>query len=634
MLISGILSIFQVLFLPGFLLLFFLNMHRGIIRCLLLSCALSMIINFFIVYFLTLLHLYTSFSVYLLVAIEISILFLFRHLHLEKYECFPADEYAFSGLTIKEYFKNITIVHVIIFSLATLIIAQFVLIFCSNAEIVFYYRDALLNFNRWAISWYQGHLPTQTWDYPQLLSTNWSLTYQFIFGSTVQMFASALTAIIPLFTLFVLVDLGLRKKHIAYFIGIIFLASFLLEGNASIIEADILCGFYTLISFYLLIQAKSHSDLKMAKRLFYLGAVTAAGAALTKQGGLFIAILYPFLGYLLVLKKKHLFRKPGFAVLKCVFIILVLLLPWYLYMITQIILGNEQLSYASMLTESLEHSYLARISFAMTVVWVSHYGKIFSWIIVPLAVIFGIFANKTYGKIFIWFVLPYFIIWVFFFSYDSRNLSVVSPLIAIMMGYGIYSLLTLSETLLRLRDKISKACAHLIITFVVLIILLGYYNDYYNASFLIKKQTQQKMLISYPALNQFVYTYFKQRGYNATILTNLLYTDSLPVINKMFIHNDFISMQSYYDQLHQLKPGYLIVDRVVLGEALAVKRHISMSRVNSDAFLEKLNVNLYIKNKILLPLQGHYKILFEQPGYIFVKINAKNRGFIDIKHED
>lgn len=623
MLISGILSIIQVLFLPGFLLLFFLNMHRGIIRCLLLSCALSMIINFFIVYFLTVLHLYNYYSVYMLLMLELATLFLCRNMHEEKYEFFPKSEYAFSHATLKKCFSQVTIIHVLIFALAAFTLMTFVWFFVSFSSQAFVYRDAVLNFNRWAISWYHNLLPTNTWDYPQLLSANWSLTYQFIFTDTVQLFAKSLTAMIPLFTLLIVIDLGLRFKKLAFFIAIIVVGYILRNGHVTLIEADMLSGFYGLLSFYLLVLAKYNADINIVKRLVYFGAVTASGAALSKQSGLFIAILYPLFVYLLVMRDRQNFKISKKIIIHCITLIWLLLLPWYLYNVIQLVLGKDQTSYSTMLSPLLEKNFSDRISFVLSFFVKKQFGFIFGYIVVPMMFIVGLFSNCTVRQVGLFFVLPYFVIWILFFSYDLRNLNAIYPLIGIIVSFGIVELIIWGEKVLFFKKKFSQPKVHFILFLCALIVFVGYYNRKYNLQYLVKQQLLQRMMIFEPTLNSYLYHYFKQYDYHKIVLTNLVYAEFLPNINKMFVQVDFTSKSQYLEKLKSVKPDYLLIDKSDIGMRIAAKKHLNATKLIMFNQFKKLNMDQYVQKNVLQPYKNHYKIIYHQPFFVLVKLNVK-----------
>ncbi len=624
MLISGLLSIIQVIFLPGFLLLFFLNMHKGVIRCILLSCALSLVINFYLVYLLTLLHVYNPYSVYMIVIIELAVLFLFRNLHHQKYEWFPSNEYTLPKLSVADVLQKMTAIHFIIFTFVIVSIVFYLSLFYYNASSSFVFRDAVISFNRWAVSWYHGLLPTKTWDYPQLLSANWSLTYQFISTDIVQLFANAITGLFPLFVMLALLDLGLRKKHLAYFIAIIFTGYLFNQSNMTLQDANYLIAFFTTTSFYLLILAKDRADLSEAKKLIYLGAVTSAGAALTKQSGILIAVLYPLFVYLIVLKDKKIFRKTAPAIITCCFILLLLTLPWYAYKYTQIALGKEQFAYSSMLTHVLYGTYFQRMMFAFRYLINPLYGKIFGWYLVPLFLVFGVFANKTFRRIFFIFILPYFLIWLFCFSYDPRNLDTIFPLLAIVMGYGAVLLISIGEKLLWHNLKVSRAASDIIIVVLCLIFVIVYYNQKYNAKYLMMQQTKQKMRLGYRDLNASLYGYFSKVNFKGSILTNLLYARYLPVLKNQFVFNRFLQMSSYKKSLNKIKPQYLVIDKVYLAQSLAVQNGKNQVFIHNVQSIKYWNVDQYIKINLLSSFGGHYKIIFNKPKYMFIKFNAKN----------
>ncbi len=629
MLISGILSIIQVLFLPGFLLLFFLNMHKGIIRCILLSCALSLVINFYLVCLLTLLHVYNPFSVYMIVIIELAVLFLFRNLHHQKYEWFPASEYHYpsdAGLL-----RNITIVHIVVLFFVIQTVMHFIGLFYASSTHALIYRDAALSFNRWAVSWYHGLLPAKTWDYPQLLSANWSLTYQFIINDVVQLFASSLTALFSLFIFAVLLDLGVRTKRLAYFIAVIIVGYLFLHSNGSFQDANWLVTFFTLISFYLLILASLKTNASEIKRLIYLGAITSAGAALTKQSGLFIAFLYPAFVYLFVLKNKKVFRKMSFGILICYLVIVALILPWYLYNWIQIFLGYEHSAFSSLLSHQLNNDFSQRILFAFRSVYTPNYGKIFGWIIIPVALFFGMITSKVYRQILLIFILPYFVIWVLFFGYDPRNLDVIIPLVAITMGYGIDFLIVSVAEFARRKFHLERAWAYILIIGLGLIFIVCYYNQKYDATYLFKQQTSQQMKMSDPVFNKVLYGHFYAVRDRDRVLTNLLYADLLPGIKQMFVYNDLVHLNVYYKKLNEVNPQYLVIDKFMIVQRQAVQQNKNEAALGGVQSIRKFQVDQFIYSKLLAKLNGYYKIVFNAERYMIVRLDHKRLRHKKIK---
>src|SRR5690606_4925023 len=53
-------------------------------------------------------------------------------------------------------------------------------IWVSNFGTVFQNWDAWASWDRWAVKWAENRFPGDTWEYPQLIPTSYSLTYKFI----------------------------------------------------------------------------------------------------------------------------------------------------------------------------------------------------------------------------------------------------------------------------------------------------------------------------------------------------------------------------------------------------------------------------------------------------------------------
>ena len=66
--------------------------------------------------------------------------------------------------------------------------------------------------------------------------------------------------------------------------------------------ADVPLAFFAFAAVYALLLARHAEGAEMRRRYVMVGAVLAAGAALTKQTGLYIVLVYPLLAWLLVLR--------------------------------------------------------------------------------------------------------------------------------------------------------------------------------------------------------------------------------------------------------------------------------------------------------------------------------------------
>ncbi len=217
----GLMSIVQVAFLPGYLALRAARLAVGpVSRTLVLSFALSLVINHFLVVGLVLAGWYRPGVVYAVFALEAAL------------AAWSAREWA--AASVGETAMRLAIWarrsarsarreplgRRLAFAAAALLIAAFGLHALAHAGDIFQQWDAVVSWNRWAIDWAANGLPRRTAEYPQLLPANLSLTYVFIQDSTIWFFAKGLMPLFCLFLLLAMFDLGRRTKQTEYLWGV------------------------------------------------------------------------------------------------------------------------------------------------------------------------------------------------------------------------------------------------------------------------------------------------------------------------------------------------------------------------------------------------------------------------------
>lgn len=311
MVILGFLSLIQIAFLPGSLIIKVFKIKGSYIQKILLSFSLSLIINFQIVYLLTLIGLYTRPVIFFIFICEIILFFIFyKKLIFKKHGqkinlCLPY-------FTQKKDVDNIIllIIKFIILLLSIYYFIDLIIILLNKNPGIFVIGDTFLSWNRWAIDWYKGDLPHLTYNYPQLLPANYSLTYKFLGTQEIQFFNKFLSSFFPIGIFLIFIDMSIRFRSIIYlsaiistniFIKKIYTITYLAEGMA-----DIPIAFFSLLVFYILLQSFLKKEYSLQN--FYLSIILLSTAILTKQTGLYliflILIMCPVL--LIKIKKKYL----------------------------------------------------------------------------------------------------------------------------------------------------------------------------------------------------------------------------------------------------------------------------------------------------------------------------------------
>ena len=159
---------------------------------------------------------------------------------------------------------------------------------------IFQQWDAVVSWNRWAIDWAANRLPSGTGLYPQLLPANVSLTYVFMQTSDVWIFAKAFQFLFCLMLLLAMLDAARATGNFGFVPGVLItygllvaVLRFRMIGSG---YADMPLAFFSFAAVYALLLANHAEGAQMRRRYLMVGAVLAAGAALTKQTGLYIAL--------------------------------------------------------------------------------------------------------------------------------------------------------------------------------------------------------------------------------------------------------------------------------------------------------------------------------------------------------
>ena len=463
----GALSVVQMVFLPGFLILAFFRMTDGFLRTWILSFALSLLVNHVLVTILVLLGVYQRTSLSWLIALEIG-LFL--------YWLWPRLDAPLGGGQGGDWTRFRKWVHEslqtgmveaglrgLFFLGAVIAIACFFWKFVELVGTGLTSWDAIVSYNRWAMDWSNNRLPIHTWHYPQLLPSTWSLNYVLMGDHNLTYFVNGVMALFPLSILLVGVDLALRTRRSGYLIGVA-LTAYLLEkvnagGLCSPGQIDIPVAFMSLCPLYLLLTVRGAENWRVSQKGLMLGAVLAAASALTKQAGLFMCLTYPLLAYLLVFRPSKTapqIKRVQTLIFACAAMV-ILTLPWYAYKEIQIHGGGDS-SEITILTgfgsDSIhgDRDLMARYAAGVELLKNRLSGGLPS--LVLLAVVLASLLDRTWRWILLIVVLPYFTLWALFWSYDIRNISLCLPFAGIAAGIGIDSLASVRQRLLASSEKI------------------------------------------------------------------------------------------------------------------------------------------------------------------------------------
>lgn len=565
MAVLGILSIIQMIILPGLIISKLIKFGFGGIPRVVAIFGISLLSNFLLVVLLTLCHLFHQISILVIIILEIaSCLWLFRKSLLVPFEdlfhrfeqwiktidCSLSDKFNSSFIRIIKYFVFFVL---LIFAITDIV--WVVQRFTNNLGTVFQTWDAVVSWNRWAVEWSQGIFPTATSYYPQLIPANWSISYVLMNGLALQSFPKAIMPLFSLLILLMLFDLGLKTKSFGFFIGVIvtrliikkFTGEFIADGYV-----DLPMAFFSFASVYLLLCARLKADKKVYDLgLIIASIILAAGAALTKQAGIFIFVLLPLLGYLILFRQiPEMFTKQKIRILLVVYLLAILIaVSWYLAKWLQIHVGMDSSNIAYVTNDIYQGAgYLERALDAFTLL-----GKYKYLLLALVPAVFII--KKPYRWLGYIVAIPFSIIWILFFSYEVRNLALIFPIWGLIIGLFVQQLFDYAVRFLNYM-KIQKIP---VITLVIVLLLgLGFIGIKYPLQTLIHNQQEQQWQLFNPELNTQIRQLVEETGSDIKILTNYP-VDYLPGLSGSQVSYWYDNLPDYLSAVMNPELDYLLI---------------------------------------------------------------------------
>ena len=305
--------------------------------------------------------------------------------------------------------------------------------------------DDVASWNRWAMDWFRGGFPEHTWHYPQVVPVAWSLTYAFMGTDLVQSFARGMMPLFALAGVLVVADLARGGSRLTYLAAAWFAGTFLARvNNVTAGLADVPVAFFAALALAECVrEPRGEAAPVAAGRPWHIAALRpalfAAGAALTKQAGVYLALLVPALAA----RRRPAGQRLRAAVAGYALIALVVA-PWYAIKQAEIASGRETSEVGHVLTGA--HGGLAPLERAA-----AGFARLADIAGGPatLATLFVLgllgLRDRLVRPILLAVAIPFTVMWAFGFSYDPRNLSVALVAWAFGCGSGIAWLLERSR---------------------------------------------------------------------------------------------------------------------------------------------------------------------------------------------
>ena len=537
----SVIAFLQMAFIPGFIALKYSRIPlESKLQAVIYTFALSVLMNYLLVYLLTVIKIYKPITIYIILLIEILLLMYYR-VRSAKTPGFcvnfkaPFDSF-------RKLSKSTSPLYMVAFLLSMVVIIQLFYIFISQLEAPFRLGDAVKGWNRFALDWFENRLPVNSWLYPQLIPANWSLAYSIMRNPGIQAVARSIMPLFSIFTTFLFLDLGLRKKKAIYLWALIFygIIIFYLYPPVYIVDGlvDIPAAFFAFLSFYVL--HLHHAESPFPIKHAWLSVIFASAAAVTKQAGLYILIIILAWIFRLLYRNRH--SLPRKTIIKTTAVILliitVIVFSWYFYRMVLIAKGAEQ-SGIKAVTQDVHknRAYVERLQFGFDKLIHAGGKKKSAAFYVSLAlilIIFGLFPRDTrYMTLFI--VIPFTLIWGLFYSYGYRNLTLAVPFMAFSMAAGTHWFFrTLFKKWERL-PSLRLSFWHLLGLLIPLLIILNF--TLFKQDKLIDNQLAQQRLIGDVQLNKLLYDYYNKNGFKGKVFSKYPYFRHLPVLRDYWAPN-------------------------------------------------------------------------------------------------
>ncbi len=641
MLLLGLLAVMQNIFLPGFLILHLLKIRtQSIIQKSIYIFALSLFANYALVTILVLSRIYIREVMLCIIIIEIIVLTVL----IVKKQIIISNTFYLN--TLSSFFRNLITQKkfpIKLLILGSIIILLFYFsLFLSNLGTIFYFVDTVNNihWNTWAIDFSNNIFPKQSSHFPQLIPSNWSISYLLIGEPNVHFFPKSFMPLFFFANLLMFFDLAIDKKKHVYLIAlviyglfapIIYNLVFIADGNG-----DLPVSFFAFLSFYAYLKtAKEKFQLK-EYIIVFLFASTAAG---TKLAGFYVFFFMSIVClYYLSLNIKSLSKKEIWILIVSVILILSVNLFWYFIKPEVMAGGLHQ-------PEWLAESYADILKHAFHLLYYNWGLPVLAFFILTFS--FSLFVKES-RYITIFFVIPPLILWMFKYSSDFRNLSFVIPFIAYASAFGLSKILEIlknkkeSGDLLILSDSADKNYTRPARTNILLFIIgmLCYFliiTDYvyqfiYSTySFISKYYFQSNRITYFTDFTFFVHVDYYQKVFSmmflvvasysilhllkinlkylfililfgVTILNFTLLTES-EIIKYQQNEFDIVDARNYYFRVNTILQGAKL-DRHVSTNFKSIcsekiNRNIKFTHIENDRLLNLLGDSTGVKSKII-----------------------------------
>lgn len=579
----GILSILQLILMPGLILAKAFKI-RGFWENLLAVIGLSQMLNYVFVVLAAILKIYTQSTLLVLFGVEVLLVLVFYFPNLkwnlqkvfipEGIATFFRDYIGKIESKIEWKKKVLTFISYFVFVVAIICVARYFFMYVAHPTQVFTKWDAVVSWDKWATQWFQGIIPLQTEHYPQLWTANLSIPYQFIGTTDVKYFSKYFANLIEFGIILVVFILGIKKKDVGYFIGVFFTSWLMISfGSQGSGYADSPVAFWGLLVVACLVIAEDSDD---ERQLLLLGAFFVSAAALTKQAGLWLVLVYPIL---IAFRQSNKQKKSAALIFQSILIMVLLIAPWYLFKEIQIRSGIETSEIGRVTSLVLDRNNFSQIVSSASSLFINtlknnYLPKTITFILLLVLLAFS-FKNKLWGLICSLVIIPFAVGWIFFFSYESRNLDLIIPLMAIAAGVGLHNMMNLDTEKIRsfFQKKIPRSITQFtaglvkwtlsfifslkVWYFLFLIPIVFLLPRWVPDTRLIQNSLIKQRVMGDPPINDMIYDYKAKNGLDGKIITEYQYLGFLPELDKYYEYS-LTDSPDFIDKFNAPDIGYAL----------------------------------------------------------------------------
>lgn len=609
LLILGVIAFLQMTVIPGCLARAYLRLKPDSrIQGWIYTFALSLLINYLLVFSLTLPGVYKPAVIYALMLIETALLAYYRMKNPR-----PPFRLDFKNLLEKprQFLAANTLLYNSLFLISLFIIGVFFYYLFSRWGEVFRMIDEALSWNRYAVEWFNNRLPEKSWYYPQLVSTNWSMAYVIMQNADIQFVPRGIMPLFSIGILMLFLDLGMQKKNTIYLLGLIFygLIGINLHGPVFIASGfmDIAVTFFSFLAFYVLhLHYTGANQHPFQTKHALLSVLFAAGAAATKQAGLYMLVIVLAWNIILLYKNRAALGKNTIKKITCILSLIIILLglSWYIYRTITIIKGSDKPGIVEV-TQQVHHqrTYVERFAYGFNKIMhpnrVTRNSDITLYVYLAFVLLLFSLFHRSSRVVTCVIVIPFTVLWGLFYSYSYRNLSLAFPFIAFSMavgGHWIFQKVLPEKWTAAAPTETSTAPTlpgrgprisfwQLLVGFAVIVTVLNF--TLLNDEFLKKDQLEKQKLIGNQQLNQKLYQYYEKNGFAGKVFSKYKQFRVLPVLK------DYCALD------REDKDVYYLLDNFN-----------TRSRQRAEAVRKKVK-------------SGEYTLLFKYGKYWFIQVKRR-----------